>query len=168
MRVGVEGQVPQRGFEDQARTWRAGIAFTSVARKSVERGDPDLGVGIVDHRDELTHGLCVDQVIEETATALTDGRILVMQASADGLHRVLTAPQQLVIGRDSTLRVAQARDESFVVGPDESEHDLSFQPYGNSRQRDFDGRPCPVSRGDVSPDLTRRFARTARRRPGID
>jgi hypothetical protein len=72
-----------------------------------------------------------------TAAALTDGRILVMQASADGARRVFAAPQQFVIGRDGTLRVAQAPDEGLVVGPDESEHDLSLQPGGESRQRGF-------------------------------
>jgi hypothetical protein len=65
-------------------------------------------------------------VVEETTAALTDGRILVTEASTDRAHRVLVAPQQLVIGRDGTLRVAQARDEGLVVGPDESEHDFSL------------------------------------------
>ena len=59
------------------------------------------------------------------------------------------APQQLVIGRDGTLRVAQARDEGLVVGPDESEHDLSLQPHGESRQRDFEARPVIVHGADV-------------------
>ena len=37
------------------------------------------------------------------AAALTDGRILVTEASTDRGHRVLAAPQQFVIGRDGTL-----------------------------------------------------------------
>jgi hypothetical protein len=76
-------------------------------------------------------------VVEEAAAAFTDGRILVMEASADSANRVFTALQQLVISRDGTLRVAQARDEGLVVCPDESEHDLSLQPRGESRQRNF-------------------------------
>jgi hypothetical protein len=74
----------------------------------VERGGPDPGVDIVGHGDELAHGAGVDQVVEETAAALTDGRVLVLEAGADRAHRVLPAPQQLVIGRHGTLRVAQA------------------------------------------------------------
>jgi hypothetical protein len=73
-------------------------------------------------------------MLREAAAALTDGRILVMEASAD---RVLVAPQQIVIGRDGTLRVAQAGDEGFVVGPDESEHELSFRSCDETWQRDF-------------------------------
>jgi len=104
----------------------------------VERGGPDPGVGIVGHRYELGHRVGVDEVVEETTAALTDGRILVTETSTDRAHRVLVAPQQLVIGRDGTLGVAQARDEGLVVGPDESEHDFSLQPYGESRQRDYE------------------------------
>ena len=55
-----------------------------VAGQSVERGYPDPGVGIVGHGDQLAHGAGVDQVVEETAAARTDGRILVLQTSADG------------------------------------------------------------------------------------
>jgi hypothetical protein len=76
-------------------------------------------------------------VVEETTAALTDGRILVTEASTDRAHRVLAAPQQYVIGRDGTLGVAQARDEGSLSVPDESEHDFSLQPYGESRQRDY-------------------------------
>jgi hypothetical protein len=53
-------------------------------------------------------------MVEETAAALTDGRILVLQASANGADRVFTAPQQFVISRDGALRVAQARDEGWL------------------------------------------------------
>jgi hypothetical protein len=81
------------------------------------------------------HGVGVDQVVQETAAALTDGRILVMQASPDRAHRVLAAPQQLVIGSDGTLRVTQARDQGLVIGPDESEHGLSLRRGAGSRQR---------------------------------
>ena len=116
--------MPQRRFEDLVCAWCAGAAFAPVAGQSVERGDPDPGVGIVGHSDQLAHGVGVDQVVEEAAAALADGRILVLEASTDRAHRVFAAPQQLVIGRDGTLRVAQARDEGLVVGPDESEHDL--------------------------------------------
>jgi hypothetical protein len=102
----------------------------------VERGDPDLGVGIVGHGDELPYGIGVDQVIKETAAALTNGRILVLEASTDRAHGALIAPQQLMVGRDGTLRVAQARDEGLVVGADESEHDTMLQPPGESWQMD--------------------------------
>lgn len=142
--------VLQRRFEHLVCTGCACVAFAPVAGQSVERGGPDPGVGIVGHDDELAHGVGVDQVVQETAAALTDGRILVMEASTDRAHRVLVAPQQLVIGSDGTLRVAQARDEGLVIGPDESDHDLSLQPRGGSRQRDFgsgkgSGRHLPRS-----------------------
>jgi hypothetical protein len=55
-------------------------------------------------------------VVEETAAPLPDGRILVTQASTDRARRVCAAPQQFVIGRDGTLRVAQAGDEELVAG----------------------------------------------------
>ena len=132
--------MPQRGLENLASARGAGAAFAPVAAdagQGVERGRPDPGVGIVGHGDELAHGVSVDQVVEEAAAALTDGRILVMEASADRAHRVFVPPQQFVIGRDGTLRVAQARDEELVAGYDESEQDLSLQPRGESRQRDF-------------------------------
>ncbi|HEY6294487.1 MAG TPA: hypothetical protein VIX15_02400 [Streptosporangiaceae bacterium] len=60
VRVRVGGQVLQRGLKDLACTRSAGAAFAPVAGQSVERGDPDLGVGIVGHGDELTHGVGVD------------------------------------------------------------------------------------------------------------
>jgi hypothetical protein len=90
-------------------------------------------------------------VVEEATAAFTDSRILVTEASTDRAHRVLVAPQQLVIGRDGTLRVAQARDESLVVGPDESEHDFSLQPYGESRQRDYESGQGVDERGAFDP-----------------
>jgi hypothetical protein len=90
--------VLQRWSEDLARARCAGVAFAAVAGQSVERGDPDLGVGIVDHGDERAHGFGVDQVIEQTAAALTHDRIRVPQASPDRAHRIRAAPQQLVIG----------------------------------------------------------------------
>jgi hypothetical protein len=129
--------VLQRGLKDLVRAWSAGVAFAPVAGQGVERGDPDPGIGIVGHGDELAHGVGVDHVVEETAAALADARILVTQASTDRAYRILAAPQQLVIRRDGTLRVAQARDEGLVVGPGESEHGFSFQPYGGSGQRDY-------------------------------
>jgi hypothetical protein len=105
MRVRVGGQVLQRGLEDLICARSAGAAFAPVTGQGVERGDPDLRVGIAGHGDELPHGVGVDQVVEETAAAFTDGRVLVLQASTDGAYRVFAASQQLVIGRDGTLRV---------------------------------------------------------------
>jgi hypothetical protein len=100
--------MPQRGLENLASTRCAGVAFAPVAGQRVERGGPDPGVGIVGHGDELAHGVGVDQVVEEAAASRTDGRILVMEASADRAHRVFVAPPQLVIGSDGPLRIAQA------------------------------------------------------------
>jgi hypothetical protein len=87
--------------------------------------------------DELAHGVGVDQVVEETAAGLTDGRILVMEASRDGADRVCATPQQFVISRDGALWVTRARDEGLAVGSGESEHDPRFKACGESRQEDF-------------------------------
>jgi hypothetical protein len=140
VRVRVSGQVLQRGSEDLVRARSAGAARAPVAGQGVERGDPDPGVGIVGHGDELAHRVGVDQVVQETAAALADGRILMPQASADRAHRVRVAPQQLVIGRYGTLRITQARDEGLIVGPDKPEHDVSLRPHCASRQRNFGTR----------------------------
>ena len=97
VRVRVAGQVLQRGFEDLVCARGAGVAFAPVAGQSVERGDPDPGVGIADHGDELAHGFGVDQVIEQTAAALTQDRVRVLQASPDRAYRTRATPQQDVI-----------------------------------------------------------------------
>jgi len=81
--------VLQRGFEDLVCPWCAGVAFAPVAGQGVEHGGPDPGVGIVGHGDELAHRAGVGQVVEEAAAALADGRVLVMEASADRACRVL-------------------------------------------------------------------------------
>jgi hypothetical protein len=46
-------------------------------------------------------------------------------------------PQQFVIGGHGTLRVAQTRGEGIVVGPDESQEDLSLQPRGRIPAKGF-------------------------------
>ena len=56
VRVRVGGQVPQRGLQDLVCTRSAGAALAPVAGQSVERGDPDPGVGVVGRGDELTPG----------------------------------------------------------------------------------------------------------------
>jgi hypothetical protein len=48
-----------------------------------------------------------------------------LQAGANGADRILLAAQQLPVGRHGALRIAQARDEGFVIGSHESEHGLS-------------------------------------------
>lgn len=92
MRVRVGCQVPHRGVEDLTCARCAAVAFATIAGQSMERGDPDPGVGIVSHGDQLTHRLGVDQVVKKTAAALTNGRILVIEARMDGAHRVFAAP----------------------------------------------------------------------------
>jgi hypothetical protein len=49
------GQVPQCGSENPVCSWCAGVAFAPVAGQGVENGDPDVGVGIVGHGDQLAH-----------------------------------------------------------------------------------------------------------------
>lgn len=117
MGVGVAGQMPQRGSRTSSAPGAQVSPSAPVTRQSVERGDPDPypGIGIVGHGDEDAHGAGVDQVVEETATAFANRRTLVAQARADGAHRGLAAPQQFMVGRDGTLRVAQARDEGVFI-----------------------------------------------------
>ena len=91
VRVRVAGQVPQCGPENLACSWCAGVAFAPVAGQGVERGDPDAGIEIVGHGDQLAHGVGVDEVVVEAAAALADGRIAVMEAGADRAGRVLAA-----------------------------------------------------------------------------
>jgi hypothetical protein len=52
------------------------------------------------------------------------------------------ASQQLPIGRDSALRVAQARDQGVVVGSHEAEHDLECQAVHGVQRRDFSVPPA--------------------------
>ncbi|KUO20487.1 hypothetical protein AQJ91_14030 [Streptomyces dysideae] len=67
--------MPQRGLKDPVRARCTGVALTPVAGQGVKGGDPAPGVGIVGHGDEHVHGIGVDQVVEEAASALTDRRI---------------------------------------------------------------------------------------------
>jgi hypothetical protein len=55
--------------------------------------------------------------------------------------RVAAAPEQLVVGGDGTLRVAQVPDEVLVPAIGESEHPPSLPPPGGVRQRNF-GPAC--------------------------
>lgn len=123
VRVRVRGQVRKRRSKDSVGAGRASIVLTPVTGQGVKRGDTHSGVGVVGHGDQLVHGLGVDQVIEQAAATLAHGGIGVVQARPDGAERILPAPQQLVIGRDSALRVAKAGDERIVVSSDKAEHE---------------------------------------------
>jgi hypothetical protein len=113
--------VLQRGFEDLVC---AGVAFAPVTGQSVDRGDPDLGIGIVGHGDELAHGVCVDRVVEETAAALADGWIVVMQASTDRAHRVFCAHSWDLLRHLSVTEVLEpfVQVEHAWVQPDSEEY----------------------------------------------
>ncbi|UXX97348.1 hypothetical protein N7U49_46850 [Streptomyces sp. AD2-2] len=108
VRVGVGSQVVQGRFEDPVGARGAGVTLAPIAGQGMEGGDPDACIGVVCHEDEFVHRLGVDQVVEEAAAALTDGRILVSQAGADGAHRRFPAAQQFSVCRNGALRVAQA------------------------------------------------------------
>ncbi|GHE27954.1 hypothetical protein GCM10017771_42950 [Streptomyces capitiformicae] len=82
----------QRRFEDAVGARGAAVALAAVAGQGVEGGDPDPGVRVVGHGDEFVHGVGVDEVVEEAAAAFADGWVLVAEAGADGVQRVLAAP----------------------------------------------------------------------------
>jgi hypothetical protein len=56
-------------------------------------------------------------VVQEAAAAFAAGRVLVLEAGADHACRVLPAPQQLIVGRDGTLRSPrnETRDSLSVL-----------------------------------------------------
>ncbi|MFJ4199940.1 hypothetical protein ACIP2Y_09965 [Streptomyces sviceus] len=72
-RIGIARQVPRCGLQDPLRARRAGVAPAPVAGQGMERGDPDPGVGIAGHADQLVHGLGLHEMVERVAAGSASG-----------------------------------------------------------------------------------------------
>lgn len=143
--VRVRGEVPQPRFKNPVRARRTGVPLAPVARQRMERRDPDLGIGIVRHRDQLPHRLHVHQMIEQSAAPLPNPRVPALQPRPNRRKRPVPTPQQLPVRRTNALGIPQTRNQSLVIGPDKSEHSLSI------RSRPPPGKAFPLGRRRTVP-----------------
>ena len=84
-----------------------------VTREGMQRLDPDSGMGVGQHPQEVSERLRVGDMVEHLAALPPHGRILVRESPTDSSETFAWRRDETVVRIDAPVRVGQEADERF-------------------------------------------------------